>query len=164
MDIRKDSTMDANEIKLTITAEDVHRLVKEIKLREAELNHTQLELEFARRDFDTYKAAEAEREADIRAKVEQDSVKLFGEYSRRMKVLELNERKSKAWNEYLCAKGFALNAIEAILRKRVTKKDDAKLKPHLDSIKDAWERFDEVQKEIAKESCLSHDYKEGAKE
>ena len=149
--------MDEGNIDLTIKSGKLVWLVEELRKANAALADAQARLATERANFAAYKAAEAEREANTRKQIERECV-------RRLKALELNERKSKAWNEYLGAKGLALNAIEAILRKSVTKKDDAKLKPHLDSIKDAWERFDEVQKEIAKESCLSHDYKEGAKE
>ena len=88
MGIRKDSIMGANEIKLTITSEDVYRLVKEIKLLEAELNHTQLDLEVARRDFDTYKAAEAEREANIRRQADKELENLVKDCLRRTKILD----------------------------------------------------------------------------
>lgn len=147
--------MDANEIKLTIAAEDVYRLVKEIKLREAELNHTQLDLEVDRRDFEAYKAAQAEREADIRAKVEQDSVKQFGEYTRRMKVLELNERRVEAFREYITTEGLCLNAIKSVLEKRITKSDRAKIEKEQKRINDAWEKFDAVQKQIAKDAGVA---------
>ena len=155
--------MDEGNIDLTIKSGKLVWLVEELRKANAALSDAQARLATERANFSAYKAAEAEREANIRKQA-------FEEYWGRMKTLEINERKVKALQDYHATQGFEVNAIKTILCDRITKKVEAKIKQHLDRIAEAWKKFDAIQKQIAGSgvaplSSLSHDYveREGAK-
>lgn len=104
--------MNISDIKLTISAEDISRMVVEMKSAKSELAH----------------------HAD--------------EYQRRLKLLELNERKLEAYKEFHSTQGLCLNRIMEILKKRITKSDHAKIDEELAYIDAAWKKFNAVQLEV----------------
>lgn len=174
--------MEASDIKLTTSAEDIYRIMREIKNLKAVNEELQKDIDAnhkaqdcLRAEFAAYRQGEAEHEANIRRQADKERENLTKDYLRRTKVLELNERKVRALQDYHTTQGIEVNAIKAILCDRITKKDAEKINTHLDRIAEAWQRFDAVQKQIVDElakaswdPCKSKmpppSVKEGAKE
>lgn len=140
-----DKEYDPDTIKVEVTAMTMSQLVSMIERLKTELYSCRVTLKATEREYDEYRKVEVEREKNAREKVET-------EYASRIKIVEYNERKSKAYSDYLSAKGVLINHLYGrmiqILTKKQTKMLDDAIKEYHNKQDMAWENYDKVQMEV----------------
>lgn len=140
-----DKEYDPDTIKVEVTAMTMSQLVSMIERLKTEVYSYRVTLKATEREYEEYRKAEVMREKNAREKVK-------SEFASRIKVVERNERKSKAYSDFLSAKGELVedlyNRMCGILTKKQAKKLDDFTKEFSKKLDKEWEKFDKVQKEV----------------
>ena len=132
-----------SNLTVSMTLDDATELATAVKALEIRAKNAEDALGRERADFEAYRNAEIERNANVQKRDEET-------LQQRLAVLAKNERKQNALEDYLAAKSHYVSIIYATVEKRLTRTERELMNAEKRKFDEAWEKFDKVQKEVTK--------------